>query len=141
MKTKDVELPSGMKATIRRIGPAARAKLHAMEPRIPPGLARFGIRNADQLKEAKVKDLLEDDRVGDSMIAEILSWYRESQDRQADQSIFGVCACTVEPDITPETIDDILDSDDFAALSREIDAFASEVADVVRPFSKTTSVP
>ena len=134
MRKKDIVLPQYGKAVIRRIGAGAKLAYDELrEVHVPPNVALLA-----RLQEQgmSIDDIIGNDATGDT--ASSLVAFRAVKmkaDRRA--RIFYVCACTVEPKITPETVDDVLDVDDFDDLEKAIEELnAKEDADLV-PFDAT----
>lgn len=139
VKTTEVELPSGTKAKIRRIGFAAHAKLEAMLPKRPPKVVEFALDSRGQLRDDTTVDELRRMAGGKDVLPDVLDYLSRRRDAELDARVFRVCACTVEPAITPDTVDDHLDGEDFLALEQHIDALHKDGGKDVLPFSRITS--
>ena len=131
MVTKQVTLPSGATAEIRRIGRVAGNRVQAMIQRVtPPALRKHDL--SAGLNEALAEQIM--DQIGE----QAFEAFREAI---ADAQVETVCACaTINGEkITPDTIDDHLDVRDFYALDVEIKKLKVEQEDNTVPFSKTES--
>ncbi len=136
IKTHDVDLPSGQKAKIRRIGFAAHAKLESMLPKYPATVAEFAMGKKGQITDKTTVDELRA-MGGAAILPDLLVYIETKNDKQQDARIYRVCACTVSPTITPDTVDAALDGADFLALEKAIDELHAE-GDVLH-FSKTST--
>lgn len=139
MLTQTVELPSGIKAVIRPIGFAARKQLEHMTPSIPPKLTALGLRANEDLEKLTMAEFIK--REPPELISAAQTFGDKYALSGAEAQVYQVCACTVKPRLTPETIDDILDEADFLALeSAIVELHKSEAGASPLPFPRGRAV-
>lgn len=115
MKTKEIEV-GGQKVKIRRIGAGAAAELQdlfaaTMSPRV--------------MAFQKSKSGLSVDEVEAALAAapDLQAEARACIRKAFEAKVFFVCACIVDPPVTPETFDITYDADEFEELHAAILAF------------------